>query len=298
MSESKVFMFPDATTNSGNGSNLDPNLLFSMMNNGNGFGGNSWIWVIFLFFLYGWNRNGGLFGNGTDGNSASQVERDMLMQAINGNRSAIQALAGDLNCDINSIQTAVNNVQAAVQSVGSQVGLSGQQVINSVQQGNMTLAQQIANCCCENKQLVTSMGYEGQLRDQANTASILGRVDQFASAVQQGFASVGYESAQQTCSIQNSIKDQTQTVMDKLAAMEANAQQDKINTLTAQLTAANSRAERSAELKPILDELNAIKSAQPSTTTIQYPNIVGVPMQNFMGYGGYGYGYGSNGFWG
>ena len=55
MSDVKTFMFPDSGTRSGG---LDPNALLAMMNNGGGFGANgNWIWVIFLFFLYGWNRN-------------------------------------------------------------------------------------------------------------------------------------------------------------------------------------------------------------------------------------------------
>ena len=50
MSDSKVFMFPDAPCQATNGT--DPATLMAMMNNG-GFGNGSWIWVIFLFFLYG-----------------------------------------------------------------------------------------------------------------------------------------------------------------------------------------------------------------------------------------------------
>ena len=76
------------------------------------------------------------------------------------------------------------------------------------------------------------------------------------------------------------MKDQTQTIIDKLSNMEANAQQDKINNLTAQLTAANSRAERAAELKPIIDELSQIRSAQPNTISVQYPQVSVVPNYN------------------
>lgn len=65
---SEVIMVPDC--NQRNGSNFDPNLLLAtMMNGGNGFGGNgNWMWVIFLFFLFPLMRNGGLFGNGLFGN--------------------------------------------------------------------------------------------------------------------------------------------------------------------------------------------------------------------------------------
>lgn len=292
MESSKVFMVPDGISG---GHQLDPNLLLSMMNNG-GFGGNgNWIWIIFLFFLYGWNRNGFFGNNGVagEGTIASTAEREMLLQAINGNGAAISNLATTLNCDINSVKDAINAVQSSICSVGNQVGLTGQQVINAIQQGNMSLAQQFAQCCCDNKLLVTQMGYEGQLRDQANTAALTSSINTVNTGVERGFSSVAFETAQQTCQLQSGMRDQTQTIIDKLSAMEANAQQDKIANLTAQLTAANSRAERQAELAPILAELNAIKCAQPNTISVQYPQVSVVP--NYPNV--YGCGCNYNGFW-
>lgn len=292
MSDSRVFMVPDGISG---GHQLDPNLLLSMMNNG-GFGGNgNWIWIIFLFFLYGWNRNGFFGNNGVagEGTIASTAEREMLLQAINGNGTAIGNLATTLNCDINSVKDAINAVQSSICSVGNQVGLTGQQVINAIQQGNMSLAQQFAQCCCDNKLLVTQMGYEGQLRDQANTAALTSSINTVNTGVERGFSNVAFETAQQTCQLQTGMRDQTQTIIDKLSAMEANAQQDKIANLTAQLTAANSRAERQAELAPILAELNAIKCAQPNTISVQYPQVSVVP--NYPNV--YGCGCNYNGFW-
>lgn len=292
MESSKVFMVPDGISG---GHQLDPNLLLSMMNNG-GFGGNgNWIWIIFLFFLYGWNRNGFFGNNGIagEGTIASTAEREMLLQAINGNGAAIGNLATTLNCDINSVKDAINAIQSSICSVGNQVGLTSQQVINAIQQGNMSLAQQFAQCCCDNKLLVTQMGYEGQLRDQANTAALTSSINTVNTGVERGFSSVAFETAQQTCQLQTGMRDQTQTIIDKLSAMEANAQQDKIANLTAQLTAANSRAERQAELAPILAELNAIKCAQPNTISVQYPQVSVVP--NYPNV--YGCGCNYNGFW-
>ena len=49
MSDEKTYIFPDGA---GNTNGVDPAALMAMMNNG-GFGNGSWIWVIFLFFLYG-----------------------------------------------------------------------------------------------------------------------------------------------------------------------------------------------------------------------------------------------------
>ena len=278
MADSKVFMVPEGI--SGGQSQVDPNLLLSMMNGNNGFGGNgNWLWVLFLFFLYGWNRNG-MFGNG--GEVGGSTERELLMQAINGNANSLGSLANTLNCDINSVRDAINAVQSSIQSVGNQVGMSAQQVINSVQSGNASLASQLAQCCCDNKMAICQ---------QTNT--LTSSISNLTNSMTQGFAATSYETAQQTNQLQNSLQNQTQTIIDKLSSMEANAQQDKINSLTAQLTAANSRAERAAELAPIYQQLNAIHAAQPATATVTYPNLIGVPINQALGQVQYNYG-----FWG
>ena len=118
-------------------------------------------------------------------------------------------LAWNLNCDVNSIKTAINSVQSSIAGVGNQVGLTGQQVINAIQQGNMSLAQQFAQCCCDNKLLITQMGYEGQLRDLSNTQQLTSQLNVVNTGLERGFSSVAYGTAQQTCALQNSMKDQT-----------------------------------------------------------------------------------------
>ena len=269
MSDSKVFMFPDNTGNGNNGG-IDSSTLLALMNNNGGFGGNNWMWIIFLFFLYPLMRNGNFFGGGDNGTGPlgnminNDTGRQWLMEAVNGNQNAINNLANMLNTSTSNIIAAINNVNSNIQNVGNQVGLTGQQVINAVQMGNMNLAQQLASCCCENKQLVTTMGYEGQLRDQANTATLVSNMNSISDQIQARFAERGYMSAQQTCEIQTSIKDQTQAIMDKLSSMESNAQQDKIASLTAQLSAANNRAEREAELYRRLRGLGRVPGRGPA----------------------------------
>lgn len=306
MSDSKVFMIPDAVTGSGN-STFDPNLLLtSMMNNG-GFGGNSnWIWIIFLFFLFGWRGNNGFGGNRGDcgvlgtGYLSNQITntagRDLLMQAINGNGAAVQNLASTLNCDINSIKCAINGVQSSISQVGNQVGMSAADVKNAITTGNMQMAQQLAQCCCDNKLLVQGMGYEGQIRDMQNTSAITGRIDQLANDMTQGFNTTSYQTAQQTCSLQNGLRDQTQTILNKLDAIEDSRKDRQIADLTAQLTAATSRAERAAELAPITKVLSDIQCKQPNTVTVPYQPFTTVPncvMWNTGFYGNYPYNNGS-----
>lgn len=298
MSDAKVIMFPEAGNVGGNNNGFDPNLLLALTQNGGLNGGNG-IWVLFLLILFGWRGNG--FGNNNcDGTGfiSNQINnnagRDLLMQAINNNGANLSALASTLNCDINSIKTAINTLQNAICQVGSNLGMSIADVKNSITMGNMNIAQQIAQCCCDNKLLVQGMGYEGQLRDQVNTNTIVNTIGHVNDSVNHGFSRVSYETSQQTCSIQNGLRDQTQTILNKLDALEDSRKDREIAELTAKLTAANSRAERQAELTPIYQKLNDIGCKQPNTVTVPYQPFVTVP--NCVAWNGvYGFPYGQNG---
>ena len=280
---------------------IDPSVL-AMMNNG-GFGNGNWIWVFFLILLFGRNSFGGygdnVAGTGYLSNQITNTTgRDLLMQAINGNGAAVQNLANTLNCDINSIKGALNGIQSSICQVGNQVGMSGQQIVNAIQQGNMGLTQQIAQCCCDNKLLVTNMGYESQIRDMQNTAQLANKLDNINNNVVHSFSTTAYETAQQTCALQNGMRDQTQTILSKLDSIEDSRKDRQIAELTAQLTAATSRAERAAELAPITKALSDIQCKQPNTVTVPYQPFVTVP--NCVAYQGlYGFSYGNNpGVWG
>ena len=121
------------------------------------------------------------------------------------------------------------------------------------------------------------MGYEGQIRDLQNTSAITGRIDQLSNNVIQGFNTTSYQTAQQTCSLQNGLRDQTQTILNKLDAIEDSRKDREIADLTAKLTASTSRAERAAELAPIYKSLSDIQCKQPNTVTVPYQPFVTVP---------------------
>ena len=142
MDDSKVFMFPDSSAK-GNSSTSDLATLIALMNNGGGFGNGSWIWVIFLFFLYPLMRNGGLFGNlGGNGNGCSGLGplanlvnnndgRDLIMQAINNNGNAIQSLASMFNTSTSMIQSAINQANTAITQVGCKIDSSTGALLNA-----------------------------------------------------------------------------------------------------------------------------------------------------------------------
>lgn len=294
-------MLPDA----GSSSQVDPNLLLSMMGNGNGFGGGNWIWVIFLFFLYGIGGNG-WFGNNRGNITetiASTAERDLLMSAIHGNANSIGQLATTLNCDVNSIQTAVNQVQNAITQVGSQVGMTGQQVINSVQQGNMPIAQQMSQCCCNVREAITNGNYQNQIATINSVNALSNQIGTLRTGMDQGFSANAYETQAQTCAINNNISSSVQSIKDtatintnsilaKLDQMQNSALQDRINELQETKTRLQSQISQeqqnqamAAMIAPLQKELAEIKQNQPSTTTVQYPNLVAVPASQYYNSG-------------
>jgi hypothetical protein len=105
MDDSKVFMFPEAAKNA-----LDPNLLLALQNNG-GFGNNgAWIWILFMWLIWGNNGNGFGNNNGT-GYLANQISngegRDLLLQAINGRADALGQLASITNTSVDTVKNGI-----------------------------------------------------------------------------------------------------------------------------------------------------------------------------------------------
>ena len=167
MDDSKIFMFPDGGTRQ---TSSDVNsLLPLLMCNGGLNGGGSWVWIIFLFFLYPLMRNGGLFGNmgqnggGCLGPLANIVNnndgRDLIMQAINGNGAAVQRLATMFGTKVDMIQSAICQVNNSVAQVGCKIDSSTGALLNAGTQNTMTLANQLATCCCNLKNAITESAH-------------------------------------------------------------------------------------------------------------------------------------------
>ena len=241
MTDSKTYVFtPEG------GSGMDATTA-ALLSNGGGFGGGMWnnpIWaIVFLAAL----RNGGIFGNNGNCGDAAFVS-SQLGQAIAGNANALSNLSTHLDCSIGQVQAGIAAVQSAIQNVANQAGMSGMQVINAINSGNAALANQLQSCCCDIK-----------------------------TAISTGFGNLRYENAAQTCEVKQSIANQTASVIAKLDAMEDSRKDREISNLTAALTAANSRAERQAELAPIYKALSDIQCKQPQTIPVQYQPFTAIP---------------------
>lgn len=307
MDDSKVFMFPDGGTRQ---TSSDVNSLLPLLMCNGGFGGGNWVWIIFLFFLYPLMRNGGLFGNmGQNGGNclgplANMVNnndgRDLIMQAINGNGAAVQRLATMFGTKVDMIQSAICQVNNSVAQVGCKIDSSTGALLNAGTQNTMTIANQLATCCCNLKNAITETAHQSQLETLRQTDAIKESVGGVGNAVTRGFSDVGYALRDQTCNLDKSIGVVGDRIIARLDASEKSAMQDKINALQTQLTTEHQSGviaqQIAAAVNPIAQAVNEIKCAQPQTVTVPYQPFQAVPNCVAYQYGMYNNG-NLNGFW-
>lgn len=288
-------MLPGLCANRG----IDPNVL-ALMNGGNGFGGQNGIWgVIYLAIvasIFGWNNGGGIFGG--RGNAANGTP-ELVTSLLNRNETAIGQLAQSLNCSTQQIQSALSNIE-------NSVGLTGTQIINAIQSGNNNVITQIADCCCKTQNAITTMGYENQLALCNQTNTLVNTANQ------------------NTLSLRDGATANTNAILAKLDAIQNQALQDKIASLTAQnatlqseisqrnqnATILNSVGQQIAPLiaglQALQGDVDGIKCKLPNTVSVPYPQLQVYNPEVARaaafgaaagGFSGYGCGYNA-GFWG
>ena len=284
---------------------VDPNVL-ALMNGNGGFGGQNGIWgVIYLAIvasIFGWN-NGGFGGFGGRGGNALPAElagnagRELLMQAIQGNASAINQIASTLNCSSQQIESALCNIQ-------NSIGLNGTQIINAIQSGDNNIVTQLSSCCCNILQAVERQGAATQLQNCQNVNTLTNTMNA------------------NTLSLRDGATANTNAILAKLDAMQNQALQDKIASLTAQnTTLANEISQRNqnatilnavgqqiaplaAGLQALQSDVEKVKCSLPPTISVPYPTVTAVNTDLYRAAaygaaaGSYAGGYGCNGYWG
>ena len=284
---------------------VDPNVL-ALMNGNGGFGGQNGIWgVIYLAIvasIFGWN-NGGFGGFGGRGGNALPAElagnagRELLMQAIQGNASAINQIASTLNCSSQQIESALCNIQ-------NSIGLNGTQIINAIQSVDNNIVTQLSSCCCNILQAVERQGAATQLQNCQNVNTLTNTMNA------------------NTLSLRDGATANTNAILAKLDAMQNQALQDKIASLTAQnTTLANEISQRNqnatilnavgqqiaplaAGLQALQSDVEKVKCSLPPTISVPYPTVTAVNTDLYRAAaygaaaGSYAGGYGCNGYWG
>ena len=273
-----------------------------LFGNGNGWGGGILGFLLGLFFGNGgWGNGFGGFGGGAGASGAflsnqlnNDSGRELLMNAITSqgeaSRTAIQSLATALGQDFNLVNSGVQAIQSALSTLALQQAVSVPQIINSIQSGNASLASDLCRCCCENKLLVTTQGYESQIAtlNQTNTLSTA-----IAGASQRNVDAI---SDLKTTMVQSFCDQKEREMQAKI-----DTQADIITQLRNQVSNDKQTEAFTAAFNVLNQKITDLSARQPNTVPVVYPNITAVNNTPLMsGYAGYGYGYGVPGgsYWG
>lgn len=286
MAESTVVYTPE-----NNGSSVPA---WMAMNNGGLFGNNGWGGGILGFFLgllfgNGWggfgNGFGGFGGGAGAGFLSNQIDnnsgRELLMNAINSNgeatRSAVQNLSTMLGQDFNLVNSNVNAIRDGLAALTAQTGMSALQIINAIQSGNAALASQLCQCCCENKLLITSQGYENQIATLNQTNTLAGAITGGNQRIVDAISDLKATTISEFCAAR-----------ERDMAEKIEAQGNIITQLRGQLDNDRQTAQFQAMLAPIQQQVNSIAAKQVNTVPVQWPNLTAVNTTPYVNGGFYG----------
>ena len=306
MDDSKVFMFPDA-----NKSSIDPALLMAL-NNGGGFGNGNWIWILFLWMMWGSNGwNNGFGGNNGTGFLANQMNndagRDLLLQAINGRADALGQLAQLTHSSVDSVRDTLGQLQLGISQATAQIGMSGLETINALQLGNANLSRQICECCCENRLAIANQTSALQSSLAAHDASVRLQLAQNEAADQlsvcQQTNTLTRQADGNTNSILGAIQAQNTLITKEFCDLKERELQNKIDTqgdiitqLRNQISNDKQTLQFNAAFNALDNKIDAIAAKQPNTVPVQWPNLVAANATPYVGGYGWNNGYFGNGF--
>lgn len=165
--------------------------------------------------------------NQLSGQISDNHNTDMLSDLARGNYARIGELANQLGIDHRAIQGGICDLRAAVQQVAGDTRFSAERVINAAERGDTSIIAALKDCCCQNKELVLTQGYEGRLAQkdlqaalQAGHAALGYQLqqgfDRTNTGLERGFSSVAYEAQRQTCDIVNAVNAAQQRTADLL----------------------------------------------------------------------------------
>ena len=309
-----VYVFPDAMAKS---AGIDPGLLALLNNNGGFGGGNSWIWILFLWLIWGNNGwgNNGFGGNNGTGYLANQISnsegRDLLLQAINGRADALGQLANITNTGVETIKNGIFALQNGINQVGANVGLTAAQTQNAIAMGDAGISRQLCECCCNMRydlaqqtnalQSQAANNYAAtQLQSAQNHAATQLQMAQIESADQlavcQQTNTLSSQADRNANAILNAINAQTVAMDNQFCAIRERELQSKIDTqgdiitqLRNQISNDHQTLQFNAAFHALDDKIDSIAAKQPNTVPVTWPNLQAynvTPNVNPWGYGG------------
>ncbi len=194
----------------------------------NGFGGDNWSWIIVLFLIFGWGRNG--FGGGFGGSGAA----DNYVLATDF--ATIERKLDSVNSGICDATFALNNTVtngfAGVQNTLCQ-GFNGLNI--AYLQGTNALSSQLADCCCTTQRAIDGVNYNMATNSCAITNAINNATRDIVDSQNANYRALHDEI------VANRIEDKNAQIQ---------AQQNEINALRLSASQAKQNAYLLNELKP------------------------------------------------
>jgi len=271
--------------------------LGNFFNGGNGFGGNG---------------NGAAAALGAQATANSNTE--LLRAAISANgeqsRQAIQTVSTMLGQDFATVSSQFGAINGILNNMAVQNATTPLQIVNAIVSGNKDLAAEFANCCCQNKLLVTEQGYQGQLRTLEQTAAMNNGFAGVNTNIAATKAAQELSDCKQTYTLTDTMNRNYQLLDNKIDALESSRKDREITDLTAKVAKLESQqftagilsqtmAPVNAALNALAREVDDIKCKLPNTVNVEYPQLgVYSTMPNisngFFGNGLFGNGFGGN----
>lgn len=227
--------------------------------NGNGWADGSEAWLILLFLLFGWGRNG--FGGGYGGGQGGVGENYVLATDFATIERKLDSVNSGL-CDgfyamaqqFSNTNQNIFNGNAALQQTLCQ-GFSGinQAIVTNgyeTRLGVNSLASQLAACCCDIERAISDC----------------------CCTTQRGIEGINYNMAMNTNAIQQTLCNNTRDIIEnananyraiheELVANKLEAKNDRIAELQAQVNGLQLKASQEAQNAYLLNELRPCPSA-------------------------------------
>lgn len=231
-------------------------------NDGNNGWGNDYAWIIILFLIFGWGRNG--FGGGFGGNYGGVTDGYVLASDFAQIDRKLDTISNGICDSTFALNNTMTNGFAATQQTLCQ-GFSGiNQAITTngyeTRLGVQGLSSQLANCCCDLRQ---------QLAD-------------YCCQTQRSIDGVNYNMAMNTNSIQQTLCNNTRDIIDNQNA-NYRALHDEI--------VANRIEDKNAQIASQQNEINALrlKASQEAQNTYLINQLRPCPIPAFVTCNPYAY---------
>ena len=230
---------------------MSPADLAAVTGNNDGFGGgNGAWWIILLFLVLGWGRN----GYGTGGSEGGSSVKDQYV--LSSDFATVQRQLSDGFNMLERKGDTINNglcdgfyaqnttMLNGFNGIDKNILTTGNAITTANMQGFNALQTQIAQCCCDNKAAIADLKYAEALNAKDTQQGI-----------QSGFCQTNFNNQNNTRDIIDANNANTRAILDAINANKVEALKDRISEQNQQINALNLAASQSAQNTYLVNQL-------------------------------------------